>query len=110
MSVMDSPTCVCDGGIKGSINGNPFHKDCLDEPKGDLVQQKNPTCWIDTYQGGLSCCHHETILLDQDQSPPEEKLEYHMKFRFYYQTYTPASSSGPASHRNLLRMYYQVTT
>ena len=44
MSVMDSPTCVCDGGIKGSINGNPFHKDCLDEPKGDLVQQKNPTC------------------------------------------------------------------
>ena len=108
MSVMDSPTCVCDGGIKGSINGNPFHKDCLDEPKGDLVQQKNPTCWIDTYQGGLSCCHHETILLDQDQSPPEEKLEYHMKFRFYYQTYTPESSSSPASHKNLLRMYYQV--
>ena len=108
MSVMDSPTCVCDGGIKGSINGNPFHKDCIDEPKGDLVQQKNPTCWIDTYQGGPSCCHHQTILLDADQSPPEERLEYHMKFRFYYQTYVPATSSSPASHRNLLRMYYQV--
>ena len=36
MSVLDSPTCVCDGGIKGSLNGVPFHKDCLDEPKGTI--------------------------------------------------------------------------
>ena len=34
LSALDSPTCVCDGGIKGSLNGVPFHKDCLDEPKG----------------------------------------------------------------------------
>merc|ERR1719336_1660690 len=33
MSALDSPTCICDGGLKGSINGVPFHKDCLDEPK-----------------------------------------------------------------------------
>merc|ERR1712117_545037 len=105
---LDAPTCVCNTGIKGTINGVPFGKNCLPEPKGDLVQQKNPTCWVDTYQGGLSCCHHQTILLDQDQTPPEELLTYHMKFRFYYQTYTPATNDKPASHKNLLRMYYQT--
>lgn len=31
-----------------------------------------------------------------------------MKFRFYYQTYTPATESRPASHKSLLRMYYQT--
>ena len=34
MAVLDKPTCVCDGGVKGSLNGRPFHKDCLDEPEG----------------------------------------------------------------------------
>ena len=34
MSALDTPTCVCDGGITGSLNGRPFHKDCLDEPRG----------------------------------------------------------------------------
>jgi len=108
MSVLDSPTCVCDGGIKGTLNGVPFHKDCLDEPKGDLVQQKNPTCWVDTYEGGLSCCHHQNLLLDKAQTPPEEILSYQMKFRFYYQPYSPPSDNSPASHENLLRMYYQT--
>merc|ERR1719369_264581 len=108
LSVLDSPTCICNGGIKGSINGIPFHKDCLPEPKGDLVQQKNPTCWVETYQGGLSCCHHGNILLDKDQTPPEELLTYHIKFRFYFQPYTEATATKPASHTNLLRMYYQT--
>ena len=49
--------------------------------KGDLVQQKNPTCWVETYQGGLSCCHHGNLPLDKDQTPPEELLSYQMKFR-----------------------------
>ena len=52
LSGVDSPTCLCDTGRKGSIEGIPFNKHCLDEPFGDLVQQKNPTCWIETYQGG----------------------------------------------------------
>ena len=94
LSGVDVPTCVCNAGVKGAINGIPFHKvtfvskhiqltgldvnlqgsllpliptlqDCLPEPRGDLVQQHNPTCWIETYQGGLSCCHHQNILLDK---------------------------------------------
>merc|ERR1712012_870445 len=108
LSGVDVPTCICNAGVKGSINGIPFHKDCLPEPRGDLVQQHNPTCWIETYQGGLSCCHHQNILLAKDQTPPEELLTYHMKFRFYFQPYTAASATAPASHENLLRMYYQT--
>ena len=49
---------------------------------GDLVQQRNPTCWVDTYQGGLACCHHQNLLLDKDQTPSEEILSYQMKFRW----------------------------
>ena len=52
----------------------------------------------------MQCCHHDTILLDKDQTPPEEKLTYHLKFRFYFQPYT----AEPPSHRNLLRMWHQV--
>jgi len=104
LSGVDVPTCVCNAGVKGSINGIPFHKDCKPRPGGDLLQQKNPTCWVETYQGGLQCCHHDTVLLDKDQTPPEEKLTYHLKFRFYFQPYT----AEPASHRNLLRMWHQT--
>ena len=43
LSGVDTPTCICTTGIKGSINGVPFSKNCLPEPLADLVQQKNPT-------------------------------------------------------------------
>ena len=102
---LDALTCVCNTGVKGSINGVPFSKDCLAEPHADLVQQKNPTCWVDTYQGGLHCCSHETILLDADQEPPEELLTYHLKFRFYFEPYEPETDSKPASHQNLIRLW-----
>jgi len=108
LAAVDYPTCICSGGVSGSINGVPFHKDCRPEPYGDLLQQKNPSCWVDTYQGGLQCCHHQNILLDKDQEQPEEVLTYHMKFRFYYQTYTPATPSKAASHNNLIRMWHQT--
>ena len=105
---LDTPSCICNTGIKGSINGIPFSKNCLEEPQADLVQQKNPTCWVDTYQGGLSCCHHKNVLLDTNQKQPEEVMTYHLKFRFYFQPYSPATSSAPTSHENLIRLYYQT--
>ena len=43
---VNTPTCICNTGIKGSINGVPFSKNCAPEPTGDLIQQKNPTCWV----------------------------------------------------------------
>jgi hypothetical protein len=36
-------------------------------------------------QGGLWCCHHEVVLLDQDQVQPMEMLTYRLKFRFWFQ-------------------------
>jgi hypothetical protein len=49
-AAVDAPTCLCSAGVQGSINGIPFSKDCLPEPTGDLLAQKNPTCFADTYQ------------------------------------------------------------
>ena len=64
LKAQDSSTCICDNGISGKINGITFSKRCAPEPVGDLLKQKNPSCFLDTYQGGLSCCHHKNILLD----------------------------------------------
>ena len=103
LTALDGATCVCNAGVQGSINGIPFHKDCWDEPYGDLIQQKNPTCWVDTYVGGLRCCHHQWILLDQDQNPWENQTdEYHMKFRFWFQDY------NPDKHQDLMRIHWQT--
>eukprot|EP00117_Sycon_ciliatum_P029408 scpid52803/ scgid23424/ len=98
-------SCICNAGTSGSINGIGFRKNCRDEPYGDLVQQKNPTCWVQTYQGGLHCCHHQWILLDQAQNPWINITdEYYLKFRFWYQEY---NENGP-SHTDLPRAYYQT--
>lgn len=99
---IDSPTCICYEGVKGTINGIPFHKDCLPEPKSDLLAEKNPTCFVDTYQGGLACCHHEVVLLDKEQVQPSEEMTYHMKFRFWFQEY------DEKVHDNLIRIYWQT--
>ena len=105
LAALDVPTCVCNTGVKGTINGVPFSKDCLPEPHADLLQQKNPTCSIETYQGGLHCCSHQTVLLDADQEQPEELLTYHLKFRFYFEPYEPETTDKPATHQNLIRLW-----
>ena len=83
----NNTNCICDNGISADINGIPFYKYCLDEPYGDLVKQKNPTCSIETYIGGLSCCHHKYVLLDKDQVQPEHTMTYQIKFRFWFTEY-----------------------
>ena len=105
----NSYSCVCNSGIEGSINGIPFKKICRPEPFGDLIRQNNPTCSIQSYQGGLVCCHHQNVLLDADQIQPEDVFTYHMKFRFYFQSYASRNRDSPsASHKNLIRLYYQT--
>ena len=34
-------TCVCNDGKIGKINGIRFQKNCMPEPRGDLLRQKN---------------------------------------------------------------------
>lgn len=100
INALDGDTCVCDDGSNGFINGIPFSKRCAPEPTADLLQQKNPTCFIETYQGGLSCCHHKNVLLDADQIQPEDQMTYHLKFRFWYEDYK--------NHNSLIRLYFQT--
>ena len=80
----------------------------MPEPAADLLQQKNPTCWVNTYEGGLSCCHHKTVLLDEDQEQPEGFMTYHLKFRFYFQPYEPKTDTNSASHQNLIRFFVET--
>jgi len=90
------PTCVCDGGLQGKLcayNGTAcsgFTKGCVGrsatlgakgEDSGDLLAMRNPTCNAAQYAGGLTCCKHKRIMLDEDQIVPPELLRYHMKFR-----------------------------
>ena len=75
-------TCICYSGVTGSINGIPFRKNCATEPTGDLLKQRNPTCFVDTYEGGLLCCSHKSILLNQNQVQPSHEMTYRIKFRF----------------------------
>ena len=97
---LDGNTCLCDSGKSSYINGIPFVKNCAEEPVGDLIKQKNPTCFIDTYQGGLACCHHKNILLDKGQNQPEHTMTYRLKFRFWFQDYN--------NQKNLIRPYFQT--
>jgi hypothetical protein len=109
---VDSPAQICEAGISGTIGGNQFSDDrCAPFPKGDLKRQHNPTCSVETYRGGLSCCHDGQSLLDKDQEVPwpDQYLEYQLKFRFYFEEYHPASKESLVpSHHNLVRLYWQT--
>ena len=98
-------TCVCTTGKTGQLCGfngtscGKFAKNCAGhsatlgskgEPSGDLLFQHNPTCNSAQYAGGLSCCHHKRIMLDEDQDWDQAThngtlLRYHMKWRFWFQ-------------------------
>lgn len=114
LTTKDEPTCICDIGASGKMCANggtdctSFVKNCEPAPIGDLFTQKNPTCNSRTYGGGLRCCGHKRIMLDADQEIRPEILRYHMKFRFWFQEYKPATSKSKVSHHDLPRIYYQT--
>jgi len=76
---------------------------CAPEPRGDMAQQHNPACKMQTYMGGLHCCHHQWFLTDVDQQSliPDEVDTYYLKFRFYFEEYKPPSGNQPPSHFHL---------
>ena len=87
LSSIEGNTCICDVGKGGTINGLEFSKNCRIEPYGDLIQEHNPSCFLETYQGGLACCHHKNVLLDANQIQPEHEMTYQLKFRFWFQDF-----------------------
>ena len=105
-------TGLCRSGIEGSIGGQSFSNKgrCAEQPISDLVAQHNPTCKVQTYRGGLTCCRHGQSLLDNDQDIPweDQYLEYRFKFRFYFEEYQPATTTRPPSHGHLTRVYWQT--
>ncbi|CAB9523806.1 Stress up-regulated Nod 19 [Seminavis robusta] len=108
---VETPLQICQDGIVSQIGGRNFEMDGRCPPEASsLFEQKNPSCWLDTYQGGLSCCHHLQTLLDSDQYIPwkDQLLEYQIKFRYYFEEYVPAKATAPPSHQNLYRIYRQT--
>jgi len=107
-----TPERICQAGISGTIAGDKFDNNrCAPKPFSDLKDQQNPTCAVQTYRGGLSCCRDGQSLLDKEQEVPwaDQYLEYRLKFRFYFQEYEPAVESiRPASHNSLIRFYWQT--
>ena len=80
----------------GQINANR----CPLEPRGDLLAQRNPTCDIRTYTGGLAVCLHGWHLLDADQPIPwtDRPLVYYKKYRVYFQEYEPTKHKQIQRH------------
>jgi len=94
------PVCLCEqprpfGSAEGTIRYTPtgeefgFTSYCEPEPMETILKQKNPTCDVRTYQGGLQVCKHMWSLLDADQEIPwqDKPLVYYQKYRFYFQEY-----------------------
>jgi hypothetical protein len=106
-TTVGAPTCVCDAPLTGEMchNGGTgcesFVKACKPAPAGSLLAQANPTCDSGHYAGGLRCCTHDRIMLDQEQQAASlagDVLRYHMKvhrgtflpMRYYSGTLPPA--------------------
>ena len=77
---------VGERGVSGKV---ALHNHCPPRPRGDLLEQQNPTCDIRTYTNGQTACHHMWSLLDADQDIPwpDQPIEYRLKFRFWVQPY-----------------------
>ena len=63
----------------------------------------NAACKMQTYHGGLQCCRPTWFLTDKanDGDIPPQVDRYWLKWRYYFQEYSPAAPSAPASHRGL---------
>lgn len=107
-----APVCICRGAKQGgSINGIPWSDNCMDYPATTVKRDRNPSCFIDTYQGGMLCCHHGIFLLDADQEIPNETFRHRMKYRFYYEDPTPVTGTvaGPgAAYQNAFFMFRET--
>ena len=86
--------------------------DCLDEPRSDMLKHgdgtgrelPNMACNFETYNGGLECCHHSWFLTDKVQESliPKGKVDtYFLKWRYYFQEFTPFTEQRKASHQHL---------
>jgi len=92
-----APNCVCakDPPAFGQGGGKFVYEDGSSVAfknlcKGQVLTQRNPTCDLRTYTGGIQTCLDGWRLLDKDQTVPwqDRPLVYQHKFRFWFQDYT----------------------
>ena len=88
---------------KQTIDGQPWVNDCGSWPDSTLLEQRNPSCFLAEYRGGLRCCGNGAILLDKDQERPswDRGFRWRMRWRFWHEVASP-------KHRNLARLYWQT--
>jgi hypothetical protein len=132
MIPLNGASCICAtksapfGSAKGSLQYNSvknqsadvgtgtvsFGNRCGGDASQDLLDWKNPTCDVRSYVGGQTACHHMWSLLDADQEIPwaDQPLEYHLKFRFWYQEYKPNRGDGQPSHQNVKRTTWGIAS
>ena len=77
----------------GTIDGVPYSPACHAPPLTSVLADRNPSCDVRTYVGGIQCCGHETILLDADQAVPPDVDEVRYRWRFYVREYRPATDT-----------------
>jgi hypothetical protein len=99
----DQSVCLCEhpaapfGSAQGRIKYRPtgeefgFTNYCEPEPRESVLFNRNPTCDVRSYVGGLQVCKHMWSLLDADQPQPwpDQPIQVYQKYRFYYQEYQP---------------------
>ena len=104
-----SSLCVCRDlhSNAGTIDGIVFNsKVCAPFPTSELLTTKNAICNISRYEGGLYCCHHDSILLDSHQIVPNKTDTWRLKYRFYYEEFSTNSTTD--SHQNLFRTWWST--
>ena len=99
MFAVDGPSCVCAENpapfgrgtgmlvAAGMVDGGGQQYGFTNNCHGDVLAQRNPTCDLRTYTGGVQTCRHNFLLLDADQAIPwqDQPLQYRLKFRFWFQ-------------------------
>ena len=109
--------CVCRDPTSnaGTIDGIVFNSDvCAPYPESELLSTKNAICNITQYEGGLYCCHHDSILLDQHQPIPKKTDTWRLKYRFYFEEFMANAPVANAptlqkdSHQNLFRTWWST--
>lgn len=99
---VDAPTCVCkDGSGQGTLVGREWGaqrchprpwSQLFDDPKWADNDRVNPTCLLKSYRGGLRCCTGGTVLLDRNQTVPQTKDNFQLKYRYYFEEVAGASA------------------
>jgi hypothetical protein len=120
----DAAACVCQPTQKhllsymnkSTVDWGGYN--CVDEPRSDMLRHgdttgrnvSNNACKMETYMGGLQCCKHSWYLTDVEQAAqiPAKTDVYYLKWRYYFQEYTPSTPAAKASHKHLHHWVFLV--